>query len=97
MGELGLQPHEFYCMTWTDYIRYSQGYRIRLARSFEAARMIAHTVLWVNIQKGKPVPKAEDVWPILTDPEPEKIAPQSQKEIKAIQKRYMELWQAKKV
>ncbi len=83
-------------MTWTDYIRYAQGYRIRLARSFEVARMISHTTILVNTQKGKPVPKPEKIWPLITDPAPEIIKPLSLKDLQALKKRYTEQWQLKK-
>jgi hypothetical protein len=75
-------------MTWADYSRYYQGYWLRQARRLEASRMIAYTLLQVNRAKGKHLPPPAQVWPLITDKEPEVIAPISQDELNAIAERY---------
>mgnify|MGYP001767055382 CR=1 FL=1 len=38
MGEMGLQPAEFYDLTWAEYQRAALGYRVRLDRAWDMTR-----------------------------------------------------------
>lgn len=64
---MGLGFHEFMCMTYKEYALAYQGYWLRHNRYLEGSRLIAHALLAVNTKKGGRVPKASNIWPLLTD------------------------------
>lgn len=84
-------------MSWVDYSRYAQGYWIRHARHLEGHRMTAYALLMVNRVKGKSLPAASRIWPLITDVEKEIKPPPSKEEFKAIANRYLKTWHPKKV
>ncbi|PUZ21808.1 hypothetical protein DCC81_24790 [Chitinophaga parva] len=90
LGELGLDPHAFYCMTWADYLRRSQGYWLRNSRYLEGCRMVAHAVLVAA--GGRKVPAAYKIWPLITDPKIV-IKQPTKEESKEIFNRYKKAWQ----
>lgn len=59
--------------------------------------MTAYTLLLVNRSKGKSLPSASKIWPLITDIKQEIKPPPSKEEFKAIAERYLKTWQTKKV
>ena len=88
---MGLLPHEFYRMTWTDYSRAAQGYWLRNARFLEGVRKIAFFNVLSNADPKKSRSLREDkLFRLITDevkqqPKPKKLTPE---EMKAVFKRY---------
>lgn len=84
-------PHEFYCMTWTDYSRAAQGYWLRNARFMEGIRKMAFFTILANADPKKARSLREDkLFQLITDqvkqqPKPKKLTPT---EMQAVLKRY---------
>lgn len=70
---------------------------MRTARSMEGHRMTAYTMLLVNRSKGKSLPPASRIWPLITDVKEEIKPPPTPEEFKAIAERYLKTWRTKKV
>jgi hypothetical protein len=52
LGPLGLKPDEFWRLTWADFCRMCEGYKLRQDKKWEIARWQVCLILNTKIKKG---------------------------------------------
>jgi hypothetical protein len=67
LGELGLKPWEFDCLTWEEYHLITKGYFIRQAREWERTRQIYWVLYNANVKKEHIKRSPEDCYSLITD------------------------------
>lgn len=84
LGEMGLSPHQFYCMTPAEFYLASKGFVAKEHRKWEHTRLLAYTVA-STVPSKKKMPPIKRWMPLPTDGDEKEVANEDQI-LKLIQK-----------